>query len=291
MAGSTLPARALGRLLTQHRKRVGMTRYAAAQIVETSQQTMSRIEDGLKAKVPDLWINAWADAFGCTDQQRRTLLGLAHELRTAQTSWWRAFADEIRTDFNHYISLEDSARSLTIWATSLVPGLLQTPEYRRELAWTENPTWTHDEVERRVAVATNRQERLQDPEFQMDVLLSEAVLRTQVGSDAVMEDQLTRLAELSEFPNITIRVVPFKASRPIGSLVGSFTILEFPPLPTSKLQEPPVVYVEGYAGVLYLEREAEIEQYRDATNQIGRVALEPSETKHLVVEVAKEYAQ
>src|SRR5437868_1403383 len=130
MAGSTLAGRALGRLLAQHRKRAGLTRYAAAQVVETSQQTLGRIEDGLKAKVPDLWINAWCDALKCTDKERQTLLGLAHELRTAQKSWWRGFADEIPSDFNHYISLEDSANRLTIWATNLVPGVLQTPEYR-----------------------------------------------------------------------------------------------------------------------------------------------------------------
>ncbi|MBO0852550.1 MAG: helix-turn-helix domain-containing protein [Nocardia sp.] len=291
MAGSTLPARALGRLITQHRKRAGMTRYAAAQVVETSQQTMSRIEDGLKAKVPDLWINAWSDAFGCTDEDRRTLLGLAHELRTAQRSWWRAYADEIPTGFDHYLSLEDAAKSLTIWAASLLPGLLQTSDYRRELAWTEDPTWTHDEVERRIGVATNRQERLQDPEFKMNVLLSESVLRTQVGSAAVMEGQLTRLTELSNLPNVTIRVVPFNAARPIGPLVGSFTILEFPQLPATKLQEPPVVYVEGYVGDLYLEREAEVQQFQDAASQIGRVALKPSETRQLVVKVAKEHTQ
>ncbi|MBF6332915.1 helix-turn-helix domain-containing protein [Nocardia transvalensis] len=289
MAGSTLAARALGRLLAQYRERAGLTRYAAAQFVDTSQQTVGRIEDGVKAKVGDLWINTWADAYKCTAPERRTLLALAHDLRTAQKSWWRGFADEIPTDFNHYLSLEDSANRLTIWATNLVPGLLQTPDYRRVLAWTENPTWTHDEVERRVQVATNRQQRLQDSKFRLIVLLSEAVLYNQVGSDAVMEEQLTQLASLSELSNITIGIVPFKATNPIGPIVSSCTLLEFPILASTKSEEPPVVYVEGYVGDLYLESEGDVKQYRDALGRIGQVALDPTQSRQRILAVAEEY--
>jgi hypothetical protein len=194
-------------------------------------------------------------------------------------------------DFNHYISLEDSARSVTFWAANLIPGLLQTSDYRRVLAWAENPAWTPVEVERRVELASKRQQRLQDPDFTMTVFLSEAALRNQVGSDAVMEERLTRLVEMLALPNITIRVVPFKASNPVGPVVGSFVLLEFPLLPSTKLQEPPVVYVEGHVGDLYLEREGEITQYRGAVDRISRVALDPEKSRKLILEVAKEYAE
>ncbi|KZM73213.1 hypothetical protein AWN90_31530 [Nocardia terpenica] len=248
---------------------------------------MTRIEDGTKAKVSDLWINVWADAFKCTDEERRTMLLLSLELRTAKKSWWRAFSDEIASDFNHYISLEDSANRLTLWATNLVPGMLQTVGYRRVIAWTENPAWSHDEVERRVQIATNRQQRLQDPDFHLNVMLHESVLHNLVGSDAVMEEQLTKLLEFSDLPNITIRIVPFRAANPLGLLAGSFTLLEFPFLPSTKL--PSVVYVEGHRGALYLEEEADLDQYRDDVKRIGQVALDPIQSRALIVEAIEEY--
>ncbi|WP_067568493.1 helix-turn-helix domain-containing protein [Nocardia acidivorans] len=288
MAGSTLAARALGRQLAMHRTRAGMTRYAAAQVVETSQQTLARIEDGLKAKVPDLWINALANAFSCTDQERRTLLGLAHELRSAQKSWWRAYADEMREGFDHYVGLEESARRMSTWRVTVIPGLLQTPEYRRAIAWTESPDMPTEQVEKRLEMAGRRQARLADPSFAIDVLLSEAALRDQIGGASVLANQLRRLAEMSELPNVSVRAVPFDAPHHLGSLVGSFVLLEFPKLSATGMTEPPVVYVEEHAGDLYLERESEVNRYRDAYTEIGRVALDVDMTRQLMLSIAKE---
>ncbi len=158
-------------------------------------------------------------------------------------------------------------------------------------SWTENPTWKHDEVERLVELAAKRQRRLQDPKVRIIVLLFEAALRSQVGSVAVMEEQLMRLAALSDHPNIMVLVVPYNASNQLGSLVGKFVLLDFPTLPATRIQEPSVVYVEGFAGSLYLERETEVEQYHQAAEQIRRVALDAIQSRELILEVAREYAQ
>ncbi|WP_040828981.1 helix-turn-helix domain-containing protein [Nocardia jiangxiensis] len=294
MAGPTSASRTLGRELAELRKRAKMTISAAAKVAEYSPPTMRRLEDGVKTKVTNLVINALADAYECSDQERRMLLALTAESLEASKSggsWWRAYADAISGDFSHYISLEDAADSVTMWATSLVPGLLQTRDYRREIAWAENPTWTHEEVEQRVSLAEQRQKRLEEPEFQLDVIIGEAVLRNQLGGGAVMEKQLVRLAEISELPGNCIRVVPFGTPNPVGLLSGPFVLLTFPTLAESRLGVPPVVYVEEYTGDLFLEREVELAQYRNAVERISRVALAPSETRDLVAKVAKEYAR
>jgi transcriptional regulator with XRE-family HTH domain len=294
MAGSTLARRSLGRRLRQLREAAKMSQSAAGRAVELSPQSIGRLEDGQATRTSSLHINALCDAYRVSDSERKVLLALGAEVREAHKSggrWWRAYADEIPMDFNHYISLEDSASIITFWSTLLIPGLFQTSDYRRALAWTEHPTKTHDEVERLVELASRRQRRLQDPRVTIAVLIFEAALRSQVGSVAVMEEQLLRLAALSEYPNITIQVVPYKASNHLGSLVGKFVLLDFPPLPATKLQEPSVVYVEGFAGSLYLERESEVEQYRQAGEQIRRVALNPIQSRELILETARECAQ
>ncbi|MFF0607616.1 DUF5753 domain-containing protein [Nocardia tengchongensis] len=237
-----------------------------------------------------MWINTLADAYGISDDERRVLLGLARELASVQPNWWRPYADGLRSGFDHYMGLEGAARRLHTWKVTIVPGLLQTPEYRRALAWTEFPDAPTEFIERLVEVAVRRQSRLAEEGFAIDVLLAENVLRDRVGGSAVMAGQLGRLAEAGQRPNVSIQVVPYGAPAHLGSLAGSFVLMEFPKLPSTGLQEPPIVYVEGYAGDLYLEREPEVKRYRDALTEIRRVALNPDASRQLVLSLAKEYA-
>ncbi|ATL66270.1 helix-turn-helix domain-containing protein [Nocardia terpenica] len=294
MAGYTLTGRALGRLLCKYRERAKLTKHAAAQYIETSQQTLGRIEDGLKSKVPDMVVNVLCDAYKVSNAERKELLGLARELRTAKNSggtWWRAYLDQMAEDFDHYLALEQAASKLTTHQLSLLPGLVQIADYRRGTVWEAYPTLPHEEIERRIELVMKRQARLDDPSFQLDVILSEAALRHVVGSPAVMHDQCEHLLRVGERPNVSLRIVPLHARSCIGAIAGSFVFLEFPPLPSTKLIEPPVVYVEEFTGALYLVRDGEIQRYRAAADRISRVALDAAGTRDLVMTIAEEYAQ
>ncbi|MFE3054580.1 helix-turn-helix domain-containing protein [Nocardia sp. NPDC059239] len=288
MSGSTLAARALGRLLAEYRQRAQLTRSAAARVVDTSIQTIGRLEDGLKTKVSRVWINALADAYKCTDDERRLLLGLTQEMASAQQNWWRAYEDAMKPRFDYYLGLEASARHVSFWRQADVPGLFQTPAYRRAIEWTEHPTMPPEQVERRVEMAMRRKNRLEDKGFEIDVVLSEAALRGQIGGPAVLAEQLRYLADLSQLPNVSIRYVPHDAPSHLGSVVESFVLLEFPKLPATGMVEPPVVYIEGFVGDLYLEREPEVRRYRHAFGEISRVALDPVTTRQVMLSRAKE---
>ncbi|MBF4999855.1 helix-turn-helix domain-containing protein [Nocardia sp. BSTN01] len=293
VTGSTLARRALGRELRRLREAKGVKQAAAARAAETSPQSIGRIEEGLSTRTTGLQVNALCDFYGASDEDRRTLLGLVSEVRASRErggGWWRAYADELATDFDHYLALEEAARRFTAWKLSVIPGMLQTAAYRRALAWAEAPDAPTEQIEMRVQIATHRQTRLSDDTFTVDVLLHEAAVRDQVGGPAVAAEQLHHLAEMSERPNVSVRVVPFDARRHLGSMVGSFILLEFPDLPLSKLTEPPIIYVEEYAGDLYLERPEEISRYRHALEEIGRVALDQDTSRDLILAVAKEFA-
>lgn len=287
-SGSTLAQRALGRELRRMRNAKGMGQSQAARIAETSHQTIGRIEEGQTTRITSLQVNALCDSYGASDEERRICLDLVKEIRASRegkvtASWWRAYADQISTGFNHYLALEDAADRLTIWKTTIVPGLLQTPDYRRALAWAEHPDLPGEQLERRIEWQTHRQERLNDANLHVTALLHEAVLADQVGGEAVIREQLEFFVALSKRPNISIRVVPFTASSALGSYVGSFTWLEFPDL-ISGLAQPPIVYVEGWAGDLYLEREAELQRYTPALREIRRVALSERDSVALIKE-------
>ncbi len=55
------------------------------------------------------------------------------------------------------------------------------------------------------------------------------------------------------------------------------------------LTQPPVVYIEGYAGTLYLDKPTEIEVYRQALSDIAAVALDEAESRALLEKIEQEY--
>src|SRR5436190_16755967 len=84
------------------------------------------------------------------------------------------------------------------------------------------------DVEKRVRVRMERQSLLiQDDPIDLWVVLDEAVVSRPVGGDAVMRDQLKRLVEAAELPNVTLQILPFAAGAHAG-MDGTFAILDFP---------------------------------------------------------------
>lgn len=250
------------------------------------------MEDGRPTKVTDLALNALANTYEATDTERQLLLGLSREIREASTAgsaWWRGYADDtIAKGFDHYLSLEEAANWVTSWQTAVVPGLLQAREYRRALIWASFPDKSSDEVEAILDVVVRRQELLDRPGFRFEALLTEAVLGYGVGGTRVMADQISHLLERSEQDGIDIRIVPSAEDQPIGLNAGSFVLFSFPPLPTSKLQEPPVAYMEGLSGGLYVERAEEVERFSGEAARIRHVALSASASRDLMLRYAKE---
>ena len=96
-----------------------------------------------------------------------------------------------------YIAMEDAATDVRTWHPALVPGLLQTPAYVRAVC-VASEDWTDpDEIEPIVAVRMKRQDRLRhDVPLRLHALISEAVLRQQVGGPEVMRQQLNHLRPL-----------------------------------------------------------------------------------------------
>lgn len=105
-----------------------------------------------------------------------------------------------------------------------------------------------------------------------------------------MSEQLRHLANAGSRSNISIRVIPFGAGGHFGLIAQSFTLFEFPPLHLNRMPEPPVVFVEGFTGALFLEDEGVIERHRSAVENLREVALSENDTRRLVQEIAEEYA-
>ena len=85
-----------------------------------------------------------------------------------------------------------------------------------------------------------------------------------------MRNQLARLVELSELPNVELRIVPFSIGIHEGLTSGPFTILRFPRARGGREGEPSIVYTEGITGALYLDKPHEVERYEAVLRHILR---------------------
>ncbi|MFI9511434.1 helix-turn-helix domain-containing protein [Nocardia sp. NPDC052566] len=271
--GSTMPRRQLGRHLRDLRNRARMTTRMAAQQLEWSEAKIWRIETG-QTSLRSLDVEAMCKIYGAPTDLVEPLTALARE--TKARGWWTAYSDVIGEGFDVYIGLEEAATRLSTYENELIPGLLQTESYARALFTAARPGIAEDELERRVALRIARQTLVTrgDSPVQLDVVISEPVLWHRIGGTAVAADQLDRLRELSELPNVRIQLVPAESGYHEGMDSGRFVMLEFTEAGTAEPLEPPVVYLESYTGPVYLDKDHDIDKYRNAFTSIKSVAVD-----------------
>jgi transcriptional regulator with XRE-family HTH domain len=285
--GSTVPRRQLGRYLRELRNRERLTVKAAAERLEWSEAKMWRIETG-QTSLRSLDVEAMCKVYGAPADLTEALMGLAKE--TKARGWWHAYGDVIPEDFDVYIGLEEAASQLAWYESELVPGLLQTEDYARTLISADNPGVDEEEISRRVHVRMARQALVHRTTGPLDlrVALNEGVLRRPVGGPRIMSEQVARLAEVSERPNVSLRVVPVRAGLHPGIMSGPFVILRFPVNGDGRESEPATVYVDGFTGALYLDKPNEVDRYAQAFDGIWTAALGEPQSRTLMPQAAKE---
>jgi transcriptional regulator with XRE-family HTH domain len=286
-SGSTVPRRQLGRYLRDLRGKARLTVKAAATELEWSEAKIWRIETG-QTSLRSLDAEAMCKVYGAPAELVEALKGLAKE--TKGRGWWHAYGDVIPDGFDLYIGLEEAVSDLNWYEAELVPGLFQTADYARALIQADNPGVADEEVERRVTLRMARQALLTRVTAapKVTVVLNQAILHRPVGGREVMGAQLARLVELAGLPNVSIRVVPFSAGLHMGLMSGPFVVLRFPITSDGKETEPPIVYVDGFTGDLYLDKPGEIARYDLAFTKIADVALDEVRSMEMLTRAAKE---
>ncbi|MEV6067719.1 helix-turn-helix transcriptional regulator [Nocardia sp. NPDC052001] len=289
-AGSTVPRRLIGRTLKQLREQSGVPAVQAYKLIDVSAQTLWRIETGQPGpKIRELDVGALCKLYSADEDTSAALLGLVAE--TKSPGWWHNYGSAVPSHFDLYLGMEEAACTLTTLHLNLLPGLVQTPGYRRAVIWAAYPGMPTSEVEQRIEISAKRQQRLtEDPDaFSVTMYICESALRWPVGGPAVMAEQLRHIVDVSTLPTASIRVVPKDIPTPLPLIVGTFTLMEFPVYTGTRLTEPALIYVEGYTGALYLDKPGEMDRYRAACKALRATALSEQETRQLVLSIAEEY--
>ncbi|MFC8198479.1 helix-turn-helix domain-containing protein [Streptomyces sp. NPDC057298] len=279
--GPAVRRRKLGAELRALRALAGLTSGEAARLVGWHQSKVSRIETG-RSGVKPADVRLLLDAYGVRDVELHELLvALAGSDDDGRQHWWRAYRGLLPSTYSDFISLESQAGVMRTLENSVVPGLLQTPEYAREVTRAALDGAPDSKVDALVEVRRARQDVLRsNPPLRLSAVLDEAVLRRAVGGPEVMARQLERLREAAHLPHVRIQVLPFGVGAHIG-VTGPFVIFSFP----SK-SDLDVVVLDHLTSSLYLERKEDLQAYSEAFDSLQVHALSPEDTLDFIAGVA-----
>jgi len=251
--------RRLAEALTVARKKADKTQAEAAAAMDSSLSKIQRIEKGTNTiNISDL--KELLRFYNVTEQYDQ-LLTLGREAR--KSPWWGEYRTSAPRALLALIENESVASAIKQFETTFIPGILQTENYARAVLEAY-----HDDkaepgrVNALVELRTKRLELLDAenlPRFHF--VLDEPVLHRVIANRSVMREQLRRLVEVTNRPNVTIQILPFTAGLHPGMGGLPFEIIEF------ASEEGARIAVEGNGDVVVEETSHGV----DITNKLEKV--------------------
>jgi transcriptional regulator with XRE-family HTH domain len=280
----TVRRRRLAAELRAIRESKGKSGDSVAAALKWSASKISRYErarTGLRPRE----VERLLDYYEITGARRALLLGLAKD--AAQKGWWEEFGDSLSDDYQQFIGLEHEATSIAIWHVDVVPGLLQTEVYARHIisSYSRIEPVPPGMIGRLVNVRMRRQQMLNRQERQLLVVLDESVLQRRIGNESVMYEQLQRLVQEADRPNLTVQILPLDTQHTVFG--ESFVIFGFGTDGDAMLQE--VVSTEHMRTGFTLEGERETYLHRIAFQMLADAALDPAASRALILETAESH--
>jgi transcriptional regulator with XRE-family HTH domain len=272
--------------LVRLRKEKGMTQEQVAGNLEWSASKLIRVEGG-RSSITKVDLDALLQQYGLSSEsQRERLHKLNQGARAA--AWWDAYRNDVPGPYLNYVGYEAGAASIRQFPGTVVPGLLQTPEYAEALTVISvEPVKVAPVVKLRLQRQSELAQR--SPAPRQYYVLDEAVIRRRIGVEkdpAIMPDQLMHIvAQARDDERITVRVIPFDAGEHAG-LSGPFTLLEF----DGGL--PDILYLDAGRGIIDMinSNDEEVAEYADNFEKLLDAALSADESLHFIRRAAEEMA-
>ncbi|MFI8421806.1 Scr1 family TA system antitoxin-like transcriptional regulator [Streptomyces sp. NPDC085479] len=260
---SASPLDYYGYELRRLREGAGLSQSQLGDILFCTGSLVGQIETA--RKVPTREFSERLDAALMTGGFFTRLVGLV--LKSQLPSWFRPYAE-----------MEAKAAYVYSFQAQLVDGLLQTEDYARAVlaAGFEN------DIDGLVAGRIERQrilEREKPP--LLWVVMSETVLRQEVGGRQIMRDQLAHLLRMQKHRWVKIQMLPFEAGAH-GGQMGSFNLLRF-------ADDPDLVYTEDFVqGHMTVDSDA-FRQGSLRYDHLQAAALSVEDSSALITRVMEEH--
>jgi transcriptional regulator with XRE-family HTH domain len=277
--------RRLAAELRRLRERAGFTGEQVAERLGWSGSKVSRIET-TKLGVKEADLRLLLELYRLNEPHRSEVLALARE--STKTAWVdEAALASFPAGYASYVYAEAEAMSLWHWAPQVVPGLLQTEAYAREvvLSWHSMFNLSPTDIEARVEARIRRQHVLtREQPLYFCAVIDESVMHRQMGDRAVMREQLVRLVESSRMPSVKLHVLPLAGPHPVGT--GEFAYMRFAQVYEVRL--PDIVNTERLEGDYRIENATDTNQYRVAFEHLRSEALDPTQSRDLISRIIQQ---
>ena len=264
--------------LRQARDTADITQQEVADKLDWSVSKIIRIEQGVVG-VTTTDLRALLSLYRIEDPAE--VAALVDLARGAKKQEWTQYRGVYAKESLSLFGTEGAARTMYKYEPTYVPGLLQTEEYARALL--HGLGRSESDVDLLVAARLERQDLLErDVRPVLDFVLSESVLSWAVGGPGVMRNQLRRIMEVAELPNVFIRVLPFSAGAHPG-MRGAFTILDF-----ADPELDDVLYLENAGGVTITREQLEqVANYRATHSRLKELASDPADLSRMVTAISE----
>jgi transcriptional regulator with XRE-family HTH domain len=284
--GSSVIRRAqLAAELRRLRERAGYTATKVVGQLGWPGSKLSRIELN-KVGVKDEDLVLLLDLYGTGEPRRSELRALAKESR--ERSRLDNLSDIVRGGHVELMQREAEALAEWNWQPQVIPGLLQTDGYIRAImaGWVSVSPEPYGYIEDRVYGRQMRQEMVmdRDPPLELRIVMDESVLRRTFVEASVMRAQLGHILEISESPNLDVRILPLGGYHLLG--VGAFMYMTFPPI--HDVPVPDLVAFEHLTGTHFIDDAEETNKYRMAFKALRKTALEPPESRERITKTLRE---
>jgi len=294
-ASPVVPRRRLRVELRRARQQARLTQEAVAAAMDWSLSKIIRIENGAVGISRNDLI-ALLRLYNVDSAERiEELVALARVAR--QQSWWSKYRDDVPPAYFQYLEYEAGASVIRQYEALLIPGLLQTPDYAataiRQYRGHHPGHSTHapdamspEIIKTRVELRMTRQQLLQrsNPP-QLYFVLDEAVIWRTIGDIDLRSDQIARLIEMANRPNVSIQILPFAVGLYAG-MAENFTILEFPDADDNN-----VLYFESAQNAIFShEEDQELSTYREMYEDLRKISLRREDSLAYLVKTARDIA-
>lgn len=199
-----------------------------------------------------------------------------------ERGWWTDYDDAVlQKSLDAHLAYEADAMVARVYTLPFLPALLQTPEYGRVI-YEKMERRPEDEIVQLLDIREQRRAALHSregmPPLELVAVTHESTLRQVIGSPAIMREQLGKLLEHSELPNVHLHVLPFD-SPPTFSMTCMYAYFEY--------QEPAdggqdVVHIETHAGFFSLDGPDEVAKYRLAHHELVSSSLNEQRSRAMI---------
>lgn len=280
MAVGESPAVARRRLrlaLRREREAKRLTQGQVARALDWSLSKVQRIEGG-EVAVSSTDLRALLDLLGITDRERVEQM-LADAKASRKRGWWDEpkYREHLTPATMQLLQFETEASVIRVFQPTLIPGVLQTPDYAQFIMDFVSSELSEADRAARMEVRMLRREHLLDgpdpPKYLL--ILDESVLHREVGGPHVMAEQLYEVLKVASRPKITVRIAPFTEAA-LLAVLGPFTIFDLGD------EENAVLYREGQLMDEILHSPDVISRHRSTYEQLWETSLDNEASARLI---------